>query len=81
MEDSLRRSRRPERPVVVVLATEHDERDEWVNRLAEAEIGRQPDGPSLGPYQGVWANPYGVRVHVFASDEHTMSLPSAGWHR
>ena len=47
--------------LVVVLATDHPERDEWVDQQARAEAGGDP-----GPYQGTLRiPPDGALVHAF----------------
>jgi hypothetical protein len=59
----------PHPALVLVLATDHPERDEWVNERA-AEEARKGGFP-LAPYQGTVDLPFpsGARVHLFAVDE------------
>ncbi len=55
--------------IVVVLATEHADRDAWVDERAAEEVRR--NGLPPGGYQGVWLWPPqapgapGVPVHLF----------------
>jgi hypothetical protein len=56
----------PHPALVLVLATEHPDRDAWVDERA-AEEARKGGFP-LAPYQGTvdLPLPSGVRVHIFA---------------
>lgn len=58
--------------VIVVLATEHPERDAWVDEQADAEA--YFSGGTPGPYHGVHEAPSGARLHVFGAEDEALAL-------
>jgi hypothetical protein len=68
---------------VIVLATEHPERDEWVDEQARSAPPGHPVPISDETYQGVWIwpTPERPRVHLFAMPEDVDQLFADGGER
>jgi hypothetical protein len=58
--------------IIVVLATEHPERDVWVDEQASAEASLSDDTP--GAYHGVHIAPSGAPLHVFGQADEVRAL-------